>query len=135
LHLQGLDFCLDILETQNDHVTLCAPSKFIRDYVSKNLMNLPIQQALESVLGYELRFVLVNTGSNLESKPEAPQGEAQPISISEDSSQVPALSEQNAAVSPLTQPQIQNLTAPPLDINKGLFPPLRNPFLEVLIHP
>ncbi len=125
---KGWISALDILETQNDHVTLCAPSKFIRDYVSKNLMNFPIQQALESVLGYELRFVLVNTGSNLESKPEAPQGEAQPISISEDSSQVPALSEQNAAVSPLTQPQIQNLTAPPLDINKGLFPPLRNPF-------
>ncbi|MBN9344122.1 MAG: hypothetical protein J0H87_07140 [Holosporales bacterium] len=123
---------LDILEIQNDHVTLIAPSKFIRDYVSKNLMNLPIQQALESVLGYELRFVLVNTGSNLESKPEAPQGEAQHTSISakveEDSSQVPALSEQNAVVSPPNQPQIQNLTAPPLDINKGIFPPLRNPF-------
>ncbi|MBN9343936.1 MAG: hypothetical protein BGO76_00350 [Caedibacter sp. 38-128] len=125
---KGWISALDILEIQNDHVTLIAPSKFIRDYVSKNLMNFSIQQALESVLGYELRFVLVNTGSNLERKPDAPQRETQhiciPGKVEEDSSQAPALSKKNAAVSPPNQPQMQNLTASTL----GIFTPLRTPF-------
>ena len=144
LTFKGWISVLDILEIHKDHVTLRAPSKFIRDYVSKNLMNFPIQQALESVLGYELRFVLVNTDSNLESKPEATQEETQHDSIlgkgkgEEDFSQEPAINEQNAAVLLPTQPQMQNLTAPTLDINKGIFPPLRNPFFgssEPLLKP
>ena len=96
------------------------------------------------MLGYELRFVLVNTDSNLESKPEATQEETQHDSIlgkgkgEEDFSQEPAINEQNAAVLLPTQPQMQNLTAPTLDINKGIFPPLRNPFFgssEPLLKP
>ncbi len=133
LTFRGWISLLDILEIQKDHVTLIAPSKFVRDYVSKNLMNFPIKQALETVLGHEIRFVLVNNGSAPKRKPETTQGETfLPYSILEDGEasivQTPTPIEKNTSVFSSNQSQLQDLSVPILDITKGIFPPLRNPF-------
>lgn len=128
---------LDILEIQKDHAILIAPSKFVRDYVSKNLTNFFIQQALETVLGHEIRFVLVrcepHPSQSSESKSEVTQDGSSPAaSLLENheaiADQIPALGEKNTVVSPSNQSQMQDLSVPIFDITKGIFPPLRNPF-------
>jgi len=128
---------LDILEIQKDHVTLIAPSNFVRDYVSKNLMNFSIQQALETALGHEIRFVFVryepHTSQSSESQSLVTQDGSSPAASllenhEEIADQLPDLGEKNNAVSSSNQSQLQDLSVPIFDITKGIFPPLRNPF-------